>query len=58
MKNVIYEKGEYFVVPAAKKGFEIFKQGATAATRCAVVGYEGQTGLDRCKVEIERRLNK
>ena len=58
MKNIVYEKEEYFVVPAAKNGFEIFKQGVTAAVRCAQIGFEGQAGLDRCKAEIDRRLAK
>ena len=57
MEKIVYEKAEYFVVPA-KKGFEVFKQGATAAVRCAQIGFDGQPGLDRCKAEIERRLAK
>lgn len=54
--NFSYDFIDFF--GAKKKGFEIFKQGVTAAVRCAQIGSEGQAGLDRCKAEIDRRLAK
>jgi len=57
-QDIIFEKGVYWVcrVPKGKIGFEVYKIGITASTRCAIIGSEGQKGLDRAKAEIERRI--
>lgn len=52
--QIIYETDKHFVVRAAK-GFEVYRNGVTHSTRCAIIGYEGQKGLDRAKEEIARR---
>ena len=58
-EDIVYEQGDYFVLPAdGKEGFEIWKSGITHATRCGVIGWEGQKGVDRAKIEIERRVLK
>jgi hypothetical protein len=54
LANIIFESGEYMIVRAAK-GFEVYRQGLTHATRCAIIGYEGDKGLERAKAEIVRR---
>ena len=55
--DIVFERGDYWVKRAAK-GFEVYKTGVTHSTRCAIIGYEGQKGLDRAKQEIERRLSQ
>ena len=54
--DITYEKGPYWVLNTGLKGFEVYKTGITHSTRCAVIGYKGQNGLDRAILEIERRL--
>jgi hypothetical protein len=54
LSDIVFERGDYWVKRAAK-GFEVYKIGATASTRCAIIGFEGQKGLDYAKQEIERR---
>jgi hypothetical protein len=46
--DYVFETEKYFVV-RVDKGFEVYKIGPTAA------GYEGDKGLQRAKLEIERR---
>ena len=57
MRTIVYDVGDYFVV-MSEKGYEVYKTGATAATRVAVIGYKGQKGLDRAKWEIEYRRKR
>lgn len=54
--DIAYEKGPYWVLNMGLKGFEIYKTGITHSTRCAVIGYQNQKGLDRSIAEIDRRL--
>ena len=54
--DIAYEKGQFWVLNLGSKGFEIYKNGLTHSTRCAVIGFSGQNGLDRAIVEINRRL--
>jgi hypothetical protein len=54
--DISYEKGPYWVLNMGSKGFEVYKNGITHSTRCAIIGYQGQNGLKRAIIEIERRL--
>lgn len=54
LKLPLYEVGDYFVLKAAK-GYEVYRNGAVAATRCAIIGYEGGEGLRRAIAEADRR---
>ena len=54
--DIAYEKGCFWVLNLGSKGFEVYKTGITHSTRCAVIGFSGQTGLDRAILEIDRRL--
>jgi len=54
--DIAYEKGQFWVLNLGSKGFEVYKNGLTHSTRCAVIGFQGQNGLDRAIVEIDRRL--
>lgn len=52
--SIVFET-EYYTVVAVAKGFEIYRKGNTASTRCAVIGYSGEKGLQKAKEEIHRR---
>lgn len=54
--DIAYEKGCFWVLNLGSKGFEVYKTGITHSTRCAVIGFSGQNGLDRAILEIDRRL--
>jgi hypothetical protein len=54
--DIAYEKGSFWVLNLGSKGFEVYKIGITHSTRCAVIGFSGQIGLDRAIAEIDRRL--
>ncbi len=55
-KDILYSASPYWVKRADKfKGFEVYKDGITHATRCASIGYEGQLGLDKAIAECNKR---
>ena len=54
LKDIIFETDQYWV-KRVPKGFEVYKIGLTHSTRVAVIGYTGDKGLQRAKLEIERR---
>ncbi len=55
-KDILYEKGDYFVVKALH-GYEVYKNGLTHSTRCAQIGYKGEEGIKKAIAEIDRRIN-
>lgn len=55
MKLPIFELGDYYIVATDKGGFDVYRQGPTAATRCAQIGYKGDKGLQRAIEECKRR---
>ena len=54
LENIVLEEGEYWALRVSK-GFEIYKIGATASTRCAQIGYEGDIGMAKVRAEVDRR---
>ena len=54
--EILYENGDYWVCKA-KKGYEVYKSGFTHSTRCAVIGWDGQKGINRAIQEADRRAN-
>jgi hypothetical protein len=56
LKDIVFETDRYWV-KRVPKGFEVYKTGLTHSTRVAVIGYTGDKGLQRAKLEIERREN-
>ncbi len=50
----LYESGDFWVVKAAK-GYEVYQTGATASTRVAIIGSEGEKWFQRAKDEADRR---
>lgn len=55
--DIIYESpcGSYWV-KKVDYGYDVYKTGGTHSTRCAIIGWKGETGLERAKKEIARRL--
>lgn len=56
--DIVYELGPYWAMRAKKVGYDIFKTGITHSTRCAHIGFEGEAGLQKVKVEIARRIEQ
>lgn len=54
--DIVHEQGEFWVLQTAK-GFEVYQNGTTCSTRCAVIGFRGDEGMKRAKAEIERRIS-
>ena len=54
LKDIVFETDHYWV-KRVPKGFEVYKTGLTHSTRVAIIGYTGEEGLQRAKLEIERR---
>ena len=54
LKDIVFETDHYWV-KRVPKGFEVYKTGLTHSARVAVIGYTGDKGLQRAKLEIERR---
>ena len=54
-EDVVFESTPYWVLNKKSDGFEVYKNGITHSTRCAVIGYTGEEGLSRAKAEIIRR---
>jgi hypothetical protein len=54
LKDIVFETDRYWV-KRVPKGFEVYKTGLTHSTRVAIIGYTGDKGLQRAKLEIERR---
>ena len=57
LKDIVFELDNYFVLKA-KHGFEIYKSGITHSIRCAIIGYEGQIGIDKSIREIQKRQER
>ena len=56
-QDIVYEKGPYWVLDVGREGYEIYRVGITHSTRCAIIGYQGEFGIEKAKAEIERRLS-
>jgi hypothetical protein len=56
-QEILYENGPFWVCRGQQfgKGFEVYRAGVTHSVRVAVIGYEGQVGLDRAKAEADKR---
>jgi hypothetical protein len=54
--DFLYVNGPYWVCRKGK-GFEVYRDGITHATRVATIGFEGQDGLERAKAVADRRAN-
>lgn len=52
---IVCENGKYYIL-RVKTGYEIYKNGPTHATRCAIIGYKGNNGFNKALIEIDRRV--
>lgn len=55
--DIVKTRGDYSIRREAK-GFTIWREGYTHATRVATCGAGGQRGLKWCEREIDRRLTE
>jgi len=54
--DILFEIGNYWVAKSLKhKGYDVWRCGITHSTRCAQIGYEGEKGLERAKLEAIKR---
>jgi hypothetical protein len=56
LSDIVIERSPYWVKRTAKGYFEIYRNGVTHSTRCAVIGFAGEEGLRRVNAEIDRRI--
>jgi hypothetical protein len=54
----VYEKGRYWVSPSRKAGFDIFEIRGCASVVVAQYHVDDGMGLNWCKREIDRRIEK
>lgn len=55
-KDILYENSNYWVC-ASKNGYEVYQTGITHSTRCAIIGYKGEKGLQIAIQECNKRAN-
>jgi hypothetical protein len=55
--DILYENGDFWVSRNQQfgKGFEVYRVNGTHSVRVAIIGFEGQPGLERAKAEADRR---
>lgn len=56
--KILYQKGDFWVKAETfgkTKGYGVYKDGLTHATRVSQIGYPGDDGLARAKKEVDRR---
>jgi len=56
-EDILYENGYYWVCKIENGWYEVYKNGITHATRCAVIGYQGEKGLNKAICECDKRAN-
>jgi hypothetical protein len=54
--DILYENGPFYVCREGK-GFAVYKNGFTCSSRVAIIGFPGQVGLDRAKLEANKRAD-
>jgi len=55
-EDILYENSDYWVCKS-KNGYEVYKNCITHSTRCAIIGYEGEKGLNMAIYECDKRAN-
>jgi len=58
--DILHENGNFWVCKASnpKNGFEVYKNGITHSTRCAIIGFLGEVGLKKAITECDKRANQ
>jgi hypothetical protein len=53
--DILYQNGDFWVCASEKGGYEVYCDGITHSTRCAIIGYKGDKGLERAILECDKR---
>lgn len=53
-RDILFQAGDFWV-KRAKRGFEVYRDGLTHATRCGIFGYDGEKGLQMAIDEVNHR---
>lgn len=54
--DILFEVGNYWVCRALDyKGYEVYRNGITHSRRVAIIGWDGEKGLERAISEAKRR---
>lgn len=54
--DILFEIGNYWVAKSDKhQGYDVFRCGVTHSVRCAIIGWEGDKGLQRAITEATKR---
>ncbi len=53
-QRIAYETARHYAI-RTHQGYEIYRNGTTAAERCATIGFLGDEGFRRVIAEIQRR---
>jgi len=54
LENIVHETKHFWVLKV-DGGYDIYRNGITCSTRCAQIGFTGEIGLHKAKLECERR---
>jgi hypothetical protein len=54
MSTILYQTKDFYVIRVAN-GFEVYRNGTVAATRCASIGNGPNFGLARAIAECDKR---
>ncbi|WP_165672895.1 hypothetical protein [Metapseudomonas otitidis] len=55
LEDIKHETANHWVLAVGDKGYEVYRNGITHSTRVARIGFKGERGLERAKLECERR---
>jgi hypothetical protein len=55
--DILYEKGNYWICMSPSGGYEVYHNTITHAERVAIIGYKGEKGFERAKLECDKRYN-
>jgi hypothetical protein len=55
--DILYQNGSFWVCKA-KKGYEVYEDGVTHASRRAIIGSDGPQWFERAKIVTDRRAEE
>ena len=53
--SILYEKGDYWICKGNKGEYEVYRNTITHSERVAIIGYNGDKGLQLAILECDRR---
>lgn len=54
-KDIVYSNSPFWVLDCKEKGFEVYQDGITHATRRVIIGYSREEGLKRAKYWCDKK---